>query len=40
MKEVFTRFLKLILKQILTSYKENNPEVNEKLNKRHVFKCN
>lgn len=31
-----TRFLKLILNQILTTYK-NNHEVNEELNKRHVL---
>lgn len=38
MKEVFTRFLKLTLNQILTTYKKkkSNHEVNEKLNKRHV----
>lgn len=37
MKEVFTRFLKLTLNQILTTYKKKtNHEVNEKLNKRHV----
>lgn len=36
MKEVFPRFLKLTLNQILTTCKKKtNHEVNEKLNKRH-----